>query len=93
VPEGVKGKPALLRYFTKLLGYNPSWVWTHLEGIPLEDGFLNKWRADVPVGGETLALFGVCTVQLDGAGKIRRNEVFFDRSQWLEAIARQRAAR
>ncbi len=54
VPGGIKGRPALLAYFRKLLGYNPNWVWTQLEAIPLEGGFLNKWLAKIPVGSKTL---------------------------------------
>jgi hypothetical protein len=90
IPGGVRGKPALLAYFQKLLGYNPNWVWSHMEGIPLEDGFLNKWRAMIPVGSKTLEVFGVCLVQFDASGKIRRNEVYFDRSELLSAIAHVR---
>lgn len=90
VPQGIAGKPALLAYFRKLLAHNPDWVWSQIEGIPLEDGFLNKWRADIPVGTKTLQIVGVCFVQLDAAGKIRRNEVYFDRSGLLAEIARQR---
>src|SRR5688572_3563510 len=73
IPNGVRGKPALLGYFRTLLGYNPNWVWSQLEGIPLEDGFLNKWCATIPVGSKVLEVVGVCLVQLDAAGKIRRN--------------------
>ncbi len=90
VPGGIKGKTALLAYFRKLLGYNPNWVWTQLEAIPLEDGFLNKWLARIPVGSKTVDVVGVCLVQLDGDGKIRRNEVYFDRNDLLSEIARQR---
>jgi hypothetical protein len=86
VPQGIRGKPALLAYFKKLLGYNPNWIWSQIEGIPLEDGFLNKWLARIPVGDKTLEVVGVCFVQLDDAGKIRRNEVYFDRSQLLAEI-------
>lgn len=92
IPQGVTGKVALLAYFSKLLRYNPQWVWSQIEGIPLEDGFLNKWRADIPVGTTVLQVVGVCFVQLDGAGKIRRNEVYFDRSELLAEIAKQRSA-
>jgi hypothetical protein len=88
VPQGVKGKAALLAYFTKLLAHNPQWVWTQLEAIPLEDGFLNKWLAKIPVGPKTLEVVGVCLVQLDAAGLIRRNEVYFDRSALLAEIAK-----
>lgn len=87
VPQGVRGKPALLAYFRKLLAHNPEWVWTQVEGIPMEDGFLNKWRARIPVGATTLEIVGVCFVQLNAEGKIRRNEVYFDRSGLLAAMA------
>ncbi len=90
VPEGVKGKPELLAHFRKLLANNPNWVWSQIEGIPLADGFLNKWLAKIPVGPVTLEIVGVCLVQLDSAGKIRRNEVYFDRTQLLAEIAKFR---
>lgn len=86
IPGGVKGKSELLAYFRKLLANNPDWVWSQIEGIPLEDGFLNKWLAKIPVGPVTLEITGVCLVQLDQAGKIRRNEVYFDRSRLLAEI-------
>lgn len=93
VPAGLRGKPALLAYFRKLLARNPDWVWTQIEAIPMQDGFLNKWRVRIPpVGGApsdvALELIGVCLVQLDADGRIRRNEVYFDRTPWLGAIAR-----
>ena len=90
IPAGVHGRPALLAYFRRLLAHNPNWVWTHREGVPLEGGFLNKWRATIPVGEATLEIDGVCSVQLDAAGKICRNEVYFDRSALLAEIAKQR---
>jgi hypothetical protein len=90
IPGGVRGKPALIAYFKKLLGYNPNWVWTQIEGIPLENGFLNKWRAEIPVGEKTLTVVGVCFVQLNEAGKIYRNEVYFDRQALLSEIEKQR---
>ncbi len=88
IPDGVKGKNNLLAYFRKLLSGNPHWIWTQIEGIPLEDGFLNKWLAKIPVGPVTLEIVGVCFVQLDDAGLIRRNEVYFDRSRLLGEIAK-----
>ena len=87
IPQGVRGKPALLAYFRKLLATNPNWVWSQIEGIPMEEGFLNKWVAKIPVGPKTLEIVGVCFVQLDMAGKICRNEVYFDRSDLLSEIA------
>ena len=87
VPGGLKGKAALLAYFRKLLRANPNWVWTQIEPIPLEDGFLNKWHAKIPVGADTIECIGVCFVQFDEKGLIRRNEVYFDRSALLAALA------
>ena len=88
VPQGVQGKAALLAYFRKLLAYNPAWVWTQIEGIPMEGGFLNKWLARIPVRDKTLEIVGVCLVQLNCAGKIERNEVYFDRTELLAEISR-----
>lgn len=39
-----------------------------------------------PNEARTLNVVGVCLVQLDAAGKIRRNEVYFDRHDLLSAI-------
>lgn len=89
IPAGIQGKPALLAYFAKLLAYNPNWLWSQLEAIPMQDGFLNKWLAQIPVGTTTLEVVGVCLVQFDDAGKIKRNEVYFDRSPLLAHIAKQ----
>lgn len=93
VPDGVQGRAALLAYFRKLLANNPNWIWTQIEGVPMEDGFLNKWRAEIPIGPKTLSIVGVCLVQLDEAEKIRRNEVYFDRTELLAEIAKYRASR
>jgi len=90
VPNGIHGKPALISYFGKLLAYNPDWLWSQIEGIPMEGGFLNKWLAKIPVGEKTLEIVGVCLVQLDAAGKIRRNEVYFDRHALLSEIEKHR---
>lgn len=90
IPRGVKGRDALLAYFTKLLRRNPEWVWTHRGSIPIADGFLNQWHAVIPVGSRTIEVDGVCTAQLRN-GRIYSNEVFFDRSELLRAIADVRA--
>ena len=86
IPDGVKGKEALLNYFRKLLAQNPGWIWEQIEGIPMEDGFLNKWRARIPVGPRVFECVGVCLVQFDQEGRIRRNEVYFDRTELVGAI-------
>ncbi len=78
VPNGVKGREQLLAHFKKCLGQNPNWVWTQIEAIPMEGGFLNKWRALIPVGKKVIECIGVCLVQFDARGKIKRNETYFD---------------
>jgi hypothetical protein len=90
VPRGVKGRAELLAYFRRLLAQNPDWVWTQLEGIPMEGGFLNKWHARIPVGEQVVECVGVCFVQFDDHGLIARNEVYFDRSELLRRIAEQK---
>ena len=83
---GVKEKEKLRSYFNKLLSNNPNWVWTQIEGIPMEDGFLNKWHALMPVGPGNVECVGVCFVQFDSEGKIRRNEVYFDTTRLISEI-------
>jgi hypothetical protein len=90
VPGGIQGKDNLLVYFRKLLAQNPNWVWTQIEAIPMEDGFLNKWLARIPIGDKIIECIGVCFVQFDDRGKIRRNEVYFDRTQMMLEMSRLR---
>ena len=85
-PARVRGRAALLAYFTRLLARNPDWVWTQRGSLPMENGFLNEWRATIPAGGRSLEIDGVCTVQLRD-GRIYRNEVYFDRTELLRALA------
>jgi len=89
----VQGKAALLAYLKKLLRQNPQWVWTQREAIPMEDGFVNKWLAGIPVGDKTVECIGVCLVQFDAQGKIRRNEVYFDPTRLLSEIERHNQAK
>jgi len=91
IPDGVRGREALLAYFRKLLAHNPRWVWTQRGAIPLEGGFLNLWHASIPAGERTVEVDGVCTVELRD-GLIRSNQVFFDRSELLDAIRAARGA-
>lgn len=86
VPDGIRGKAALLDYFRALLARFPDWTWTNTGATPMEGGFLNRWHATIPVGGTAIECDGVCTVRLRD-GLIERNEVFFDRSELLAAIA------
>ena len=90
IPGGVKGRPALLAYFTRLLGRNPAWVWSQRGSIPMQDGFLNLWHASIPAGARTIEADGACSVQLRD-GLIYANHVFFDRSELLGALAVSRA--
>jgi hypothetical protein len=76
-PDGIHGRNNLLVYFKTLLAKNPNWVWTQTEAIPMKNGFLNKWRADIPVGNEIVVCNGVCTVEFKD-GLISRNETYFD---------------
>jgi hypothetical protein len=85
IPDGLSGKSALIQYLSKLLANNPDWTWTHTGSLPLEDGFLNKWRLDAPVGDRVIICQGVCTVQLRGK-LIYRNETYFDMSRLVGAI-------
>ena len=85
IPDGVRGQDAFVRYMTRLLGNNPKWIWRHEHGVPLLHGFLNYWRADIPVGDETIVCRGVCSVQLRD-GLIYRNQVYFDTHALLGAI-------
>jgi hypothetical protein len=82
VPEGLRGRRALLEYFRRLLARYPDWVWTQERALPLHEGFLNFWKAEIPERDRRVVLRGVCTVQLCD-GLITRNEVFFDRLPWL----------
>ncbi|MFI5317873.1 MAG: nuclear transport factor 2 family protein [Myxococcota bacterium] len=86
---GVRGRPALLRYFTKLLARYPDWEWSHRGSQPLKDGFLNGWHAAIPVNGRVVEVDGVCSVQLRD-GLIYRNVVYFDRSELLAALGSPR---
>ncbi len=86
IPEGVKGKNELLAYFRKLLAQNPNWIWEQLEAIPMEEGFVNKWQAKIPVGEKIITCIGVCFLQFNKEGKIKRNEVYFDRTALVAEI-------
>ncbi len=80
IPKGVQGKKELLEYFKKLLARNPNWVWTQSSSTPLQDGFVNFWKAEIPTGNETVICHGVCLVQLRDE-LIYRNQVYFDPSE------------
>jgi hypothetical protein len=86
IPEGAHGKEELIAFFRKSLGQNPNWIWELIEPIPMEDGFLNKWRAKIPVGPKMVECTGVCLVQFNKEGLIKRNETYFDRTDLIVEI-------
>ncbi|BCS52770.1 nuclear transport factor 2 family protein [Geobacter sp. SVR] len=86
-PLGIRGKEQLRIYFTKVLAHNPAWVWTQIEPIPLEGGFMNKLAARIPVGDKVVVeCVGLCFLQFDDQGKIKRNEIYFDRTELIREI-------
>ena len=86
VPDGIVGKLAFVKYLSKLLANNPDWVWSQIDAIPMEGGFVNKWQLDAPVGDKIVTCRGVCTVEFKGS-LISRNEVYFDTVPLMSAIA------
>lgn len=89
-PKGVRGKEELITYFRKMLGQNPRWVWTQIEQIPIEEGFLSKLQGRIPVGKKVVECIGLCFVQFDAQGKIKRNEIYFDRTELISEINKYR---
>ncbi len=84
-PGGLRGKEALRTYFGKLLSLNPDWVWTAEEIIPTEKGCTLKWKAQIPVNDRNITLYGLDIVEISN-NQITRNEVYFDRTIWVEAL-------
>lgn len=82
---GLKGYDQLLPYFEKLLSLNPDWKWEALEIIPTQEGFTLKWKASIPVGDSLIEETGLDIVEMRD-GLIIRNEVFFDRFNWMELL-------
>jgi len=87
-PTGISNKENLKQYFVKLLSKNPNWIWKSEEINPTERGCALKWKAEIPVGGGLVILFGLDIVEISD-WKITRNEVYFDRIPWVEAIQKQ----
>jgi hypothetical protein len=88
-PQGLTGHSEIRSYFEKLLAANPDWVWEAVEAFPTERGFTLKWRATIPVGSETIVEYGLDIIEI-GSGKVTRNEVYFDRTRLLAALAKLR---
>jgi hypothetical protein len=58
----------------------------------MEGGFVNKWRARIPAGSDSLTLEWVCLVWIRG-NRISRNEVYFDRASLMEAMEKEKHLR
>lgn len=89
-PMGISGKEQLFAYFTKVTGNNPTWAWSLVEAIPIEEGFLGKLSACIPVGEKIVECVGLCFLQFNSEGKIKRNEIYFDRTELIREINRYR---
>lgn len=87
-PIGLKGKEHLFAYFRKLLQKNPNWKWIVKEIFATEKGFTLKWKAEIPIGQEKLIIYGLDIVELTD-DKISRNEVYFDRHDWIMKMTRK----
>jgi len=83
--KGLEGRANLERYLRKLLAANPKWKWEPLEIFPIKGGFILKWKASIPTDSRDIIEHGVDIVEL-ADGKITRNEVYFDRFDWLSDI-------
>ena len=84
-PKGIIGKREIKAYFKKLLALNPNWKWEMVEGFPNKKGFTMKWKATIPVGNVTIIESGMDIVEIEN-DRITRNEVYFDRTRWLEEM-------
>jgi hypothetical protein len=82
---GLKGLAEIEPYFKKLLAANPDWKWEAIEIFETPKGFTLKWKAMIPVKNEILIEYGLDIVELLD-GKIIRNEVYFDRSDWINLL-------
>lgn len=88
MPGGIKDKESLGQYFTKLLAKNSEWRWEMAEYFITAKGLVLKWKAEIPVNGQTIELYGLDILEMQN-GKISRNEVYFDRHDWLMAARKQ----
>lgn len=89
VRDGIQGRDRLLDYLTGLLDANPDWEWEAVEAFPTMRGFTLKWKATIPVGDDVITEYGLDIVETED-GRITRNEVYFDRTALMLALARQK---
>lgn len=85
----LRGKKTLHAYFKGLLRRNPDWLWKIEELYETPHGCVIRWSAKLPVGTTIVHAGGMDIVELD-EGLITRNEVYFDRSEWLRVMAHRR---
>ncbi|MFX1370204.1 MAG: nuclear transport factor 2 family protein [Promethearchaeota archaeon] len=90
--DGLRGHDEIRGYFEKLLDVYHDWEWKPLEVFPIDSGAIVKWEATIHVGQETLTEVGLDIVEIEGK-KIRRNEVYFDRTRLLAAVDKLRKTR
>lgn len=90
-PQGVQGKEALARYLRKLCAAYPEMDWRREALWPLagEHGYVVQYTAHIGVGPRTVIERGMDLVLLDAHGLITRNDVYFDRVEWLAAAAQR----
>ena len=81
----LRGRAQFGPWITGLLAANPEWTWTREQLMPTDKGFTLKWRAVIPVGAGVVEEYGLDIVEVK-AGRIVRNEVFFDRTALLRAL-------
>ncbi|MFW9817385.1 MAG: nuclear transport factor 2 family protein, partial [Candidatus Thorarchaeota archaeon] len=86
---GLRGHKEIGRYFERLLDVYHDWVWTPIEVFPIERGTVLKWECSIPVDQEVIEEVGLDIVEIQN-GKIKRNEVYFDRAKLLAAVERRK---
>jgi hypothetical protein len=83
--NGLNGQKEIYQYFVKLLRNNPEWKWTKIESYDIINGFILKWKAEIPVSEKQIIEFGLDIVEMK-EGKIFRNEVYFDTYAWMKLL-------
>lgn len=76
-PEGLRGIPALRKYFVRLLAKYPDWKWDLIELSRTGEIWFVKWKALVPKEKGPVSFMGLDRVEIKN-GKIAFNEVYFD---------------
>ena len=85
IPQGLKGKEQILRYFRKFISYYPNWKYDQVEIFPTENGFTLKCKVSLPINNDTIVGYGLDIVEVSN-DKIIRNEVYFDTASLLKTI-------